>query len=52
MLSPGDIARIKGEIARLEKAFKESTDDGIRKAITAWIADLKRELAEGTKKGS
>jgi hypothetical protein len=52
MLSPGDIARIKAEIARLEKAFKENTDQGIGKVIQGWIADLKRELADGTKKGS
>jgi hypothetical protein len=40
MLSPGEIAQIKAEIARLEKALKESTDDGITKVINAWIADL------------
>jgi hypothetical protein len=52
MLTPGDIARIKAEIARLEKAFRENTDDGIGKVIQGWIADLKKELAEGTKEGS
>jgi hypothetical protein len=42
MISPGEAARIKAEIARLEKAFQDCTDDGIGKAINAWIADLKK----------
>jgi hypothetical protein len=52
MLSSGERTRIKAEIERLEKAFKECTDNGIGEAIKAWIADLKKELAAGTKKGS
>jgi len=52
MLPPSEVARIKAEIARLEKAFTECSDDGIGRAINAWIADLKKELAEGTKKRS
>jgi hypothetical protein len=52
MLSLGDIVRINAEIARLEKAFEECSDSSIGKVINEWIADLKKQLAEGTKKGS
>jgi len=45
MLSPGEIARIRAEIARLEKARDESADSGIQKQIEAWIHELKQKLA-------
>ena len=44
MLSPGEIAQIKAEIERLEKARKECTDSGIRQRIEAWIAEQKKKL--------
>lgn len=44
MLSPGNIARVKAEIARLEQLRKECTDTGIREQIEAWISDEKKKL--------
>jgi hypothetical protein len=44
MLSPGEIALIKAEIARLEKARKECRDSGIQKQIDIWIEELKKRL--------
>ena len=44
MLSPGEIAQIKAEIERLEKARKECTDSGIRQRIDVWIAEQKKKL--------
>jgi hypothetical protein len=44
MLSPEEIAIIKAEIARLEKARKECRDSGIRKQIDIWIEELKKRL--------
>jgi hypothetical protein len=46
MLSPGEIARIRTEIKRLEQALKECRDKGIRKRIMAWIEEHKQKLAE------
>jgi hypothetical protein len=46
MLSPGDIASIKAEIKRLEKARRECNDSGIQKQIEAWIEELKKRLDE------
>jgi hypothetical protein len=37
MLSPGEIAKIKADSGRLEKARDECADTGIRKLIEAWI---------------
>jgi hypothetical protein len=45
MLSRGDIAQIKLEIARLEKLYKECPDEGTQKRITAWIEEQKQKLA-------
>ncbi len=44
MLSPGEIAQIRAEIKRLEKARDECTDGGIRKRIEAWIEEQKQKL--------
>jgi hypothetical protein len=45
MLSPGEIAKIKADIARLEKARDACADTGIRKLIEAWIEEQKQKLA-------
>ncbi|MFY9979208.1 MAG: hypothetical protein WAK22_13345 [Candidatus Sulfotelmatobacter sp.] len=45
MLSPGEIARIKAEIERLEKLREECVDSGIRKRIEDWIESEKKKLA-------
>jgi hypothetical protein len=47
MLSRGDVATIRAEIERLEKALKECTDGGIRNRIKAWIEEEKRKLIAG-----
>jgi hypothetical protein len=47
MLSPGDRAKIKAEIERLQKAQDECRDGGIREKIDAWIAEQKQKLAAG-----
>jgi hypothetical protein len=52
MLSLDAIAQIKAEIARLGELRKICNDEGIQKVIYAWIADLKKELAKGTKRDS
>ena len=52
MLSPADIARIKTEIEKLEKALSGCTDSGLRAQIIAWIEKEKTKLADGTTKGS
>jgi hypothetical protein len=44
MLSRGDVALIRAEIERLEKARKECTDSGLQKRIDAWIEEQKRKL--------
>jgi hypothetical protein len=44
MLSRGEVAIIKAEIERLEKALKDCTDGGIRDRITAWIEEEKKKL--------
>jgi hypothetical protein len=47
MLPPKEIARIKADIKKLEKARDECADSGIRKQIEAWIEDhLKWKLRE------
>jgi hypothetical protein len=45
MLSPGEIATIKAEIERLEKARKDCRDRGIQEQIDVWIEALKKKLA-------
>jgi len=47
VLSPGAIAQIKAEIARLEEAREGCNDDGIRRVIEGWIEEQKKKLAEG-----
>jgi hypothetical protein len=49
MLSPGEIAQIKAEIDRLEKARRECNDGGIRVRIEAWIEEQKRKLIDAAK---
>jgi hypothetical protein len=44
MLSRGDVATIRAEIERLEKALRECTDGGIRDRIKAWIEEEKKKL--------
>jgi hypothetical protein len=44
MLSRGEVATIRAEIERLEKALKECTDGGIRDRINAWIEEEKKKL--------
>jgi hypothetical protein len=44
MLSRGEVAIIKAEIERLEKALKDCTDGGIRDRIKAWIEEEKKKL--------
>jgi hypothetical protein len=46
MLSPEEIARIKADIKRLDKAREECADSGIRKLIEAWIGDQKKKLEQ------
>jgi hypothetical protein len=50
MLSRADIARIKADLAILEKAYDSVTDSGVRQVIQDWIVEAKKKLAEGTKK--
>jgi hypothetical protein len=47
MLSRGEVAIIRAEIERLEKALNECTDSGIRDRIKAWIAEEKKKLIAG-----
>ena len=44
MLSRGEVAIIRAEIERLEKALKECTDGGIQDRIKAWIEEEKKKL--------
>jgi hypothetical protein len=45
MLSPGEMAFIKAEIERLEKARQECNDSGLQKVIDAWIEEEKKKLS-------
>jgi hypothetical protein len=45
VLPPGDIAKIKADIARLEKVREGCVDSGIRELIEAWIKEQKEKLA-------
>jgi hypothetical protein len=47
MLSRGEVAIIRAEIERLEKALRECTDGGIRDRIRAWIDEEKKKLRSG-----
>jgi len=47
MLSRGEVAIIRAEIERLEKALKECTDGGIQDRIKAWIEEEKKKLIAG-----
>jgi hypothetical protein len=47
MLSPGEVAIIRAEIERLEKALKECTDSGIQDRIKRWIEEEKEKLRAG-----
>ena len=47
MLSPKDIAKLKAEIERLERAGKACTDTRIQNRIEALIEELKQKLASG-----
>jgi hypothetical protein len=42
MLSRGEVAIIRAEIERLEKAMEECTDGGIQDQIKIWIEEEKR----------
>jgi|HubBroStandDraft_5_1064220.scaffolds.fasta_scaffold03208_9 hypothetical protein len=44
VLSPEEVATIKAEIERLEKARRDCNDGGIRKRIDAWIEEHKEKL--------
>jgi hypothetical protein len=44
MLSRGDVASIRAEIERLEKALNKCTDGGIRERIKVWIEEEKKKL--------
>jgi hypothetical protein len=44
MLSRGEVAIIRAEIERLEKAVEECTDSGIRDRIKAWIEEEQKKL--------
>jgi len=50
MLSREEIANIKAEIERLEKALAECNDSGLQKQIGAWIEDQKNKLASSNAK--
>ena len=48
MLSPGDIAKLKAEIGRLESALDPCHDSRIREMIAERIDELKQKLASGS----
>ena len=47
MLTPKEVAIIKAEIDRLERAHKDCSDSGLTKWIEAAIEEQKRKLASG-----
>jgi hypothetical protein len=47
MLSPSARAQIKAEVDRLELAYKNCRDEGIRKVIEGWIEEQKEKLVSG-----
>jgi hypothetical protein len=48
MLSPGDIAKVKAEIGRLESALDPCPDSRIREMIADRIDELKQKLASAS----
>jgi hypothetical protein len=46
MLSPAEIARIKADIAALEKSRASCADSGIRKVIETCLEQEKKKLRE------
>ena len=44
MLSREEVAKIRAEIERLEKAREDCNDGGIRKSIDSWIEEQKEKL--------
>jgi hypothetical protein len=44
MLARADIAKIRAELAELQKARDDCHDSGIRKLIEAWIHARKKKL--------
>ena len=44
MLSEAEVAIIRAEIEKLEKALQECGDSGIRNLIIIWIEDEKKKL--------
>jgi hypothetical protein len=48
MLKPAEVAAIKAEIDRLERALKDCSDSGLRKWIEAAIEKQKQKLASDT----
>ena len=50
MLSPGEIAKIRAEIKRLENAHDKCSDGGIQKLIEDWIKEQKQKLESGQSK--
>ena len=47
MLPRGEVAIIRAEIERLEKALMICADGGIRKRIEVWIEEEKKKLISG-----
>jgi hypothetical protein len=41
----GEIATIKAEIERLEKALRDCADGGIRRVIEGWLSEARKRLA-------
>jgi len=53
MISRTEVADIRAEIERLQKARQECTDSGVQRQIDAWIEEQKRKLvAEDGSKGT
>ena len=50
LLSPEEIAKIRAEIERLEKASENCNDGGIQKLIEGWIKEQKQKLESGQSK--
>jgi hypothetical protein len=46
MYFPEDIAKMKADIAVLEKARDSLADAGLRKVLSVWIEDAKKTMAE------
>jgi hypothetical protein len=46
MLSPEEIAKIRADIVRLEKAREACAHSGIRKLIEDWIEEQKQKLRQ------